>query len=32
MTRIVRSAYRLKRPPRRKKPVALEVPAVITRN
>ena len=29
MTRIVRTAYRYKRPPRRKKPVALEVPAVI---
>jgi hypothetical protein len=30
MTRIVRTAYRYKRPPRRKKPVVLEVPAVIT--
>jgi hypothetical protein len=30
MTRIVRTAYRYKRPPKRKKPVALEVPAVIT--
>ena len=29
MTHIVRAAYRYKRPPRRKKPVALEVPAVI---
>jgi hypothetical protein len=29
MTRIVRTAYRHKRPPRRKKPVALEVPAVV---
>jgi hypothetical protein len=26
---IVRTAYRYKRPPRRKKPVALEVPAVV---
>ena len=30
MTRIVRTAYRYKRPPRRKKPVVLESPAVIT--
>jgi hypothetical protein len=30
MTRIVRTAYRYKRPPRRKKPVTLEVPAVVT--
>jgi hypothetical protein len=30
MTRIVRTHYRYKRPPKRKKPVALEVPAVIT--
>ena len=30
MTRIVRTAYRYKRPPRRKKPVVLEGPAVIT--
>ena len=29
MTRIVRTAYRYKRPPKRKKPVALEVPAVV---
>jgi hypothetical protein len=29
MTRIVTTHYRYKRPPRRKKPVALEVPAVI---
>jgi hypothetical protein len=29
MTRIVRTAYRYKRPPRRKQPVALEVPAVV---
>jgi hypothetical protein len=29
MTRIVRTTYRYKRPPRRKKPVALEVPAVV---
>jgi hypothetical protein len=29
MTRIVTSAYRYKRPPRRKKPAALEVPAVV---
>ena len=28
MTRIVRSTYRYKRPPRRKKPLALEVSAV----
>jgi hypothetical protein len=27
MTRIVHTAYRYNRPPRRKKPVALEVPA-----
>jgi hypothetical protein len=30
MTRIVRTAYRYKRPPRKRKPVALEVPAVVT--
>ena len=30
MTRIVRTAYRYKRPPRRKRPVAIEGPAVIT--
>ena len=30
MTRIVTTSYRYKRPPRRKKPVTLEVPAVIT--
>jgi hypothetical protein len=30
MTRIVRSVYRYKRPPRRKKPVALEVPDIVT--
>jgi hypothetical protein len=29
MTRIVRTAYRYKRPPRRKKPVALDVPTVV---
>jgi hypothetical protein len=29
MTHIVRTAYRYKRPPRRKQPVALEVPAVV---
>jgi hypothetical protein len=29
MTRIVRTAYRYKRPPRRKKPVTLEVPEVV---
>jgi hypothetical protein len=29
MARIVRTTYRYKRPPRRKKPVALEVPAVV---
>jgi hypothetical protein len=29
MTRIVRTAYRYKRPPRKRKPVALEVPAVV---
>jgi hypothetical protein len=29
MTRIVTTHYRYKRPPRRKKPVALEVPAVV---
>jgi hypothetical protein len=29
MTRIVRTAYRYKRPPKRKTPVALEVPAVV---
>jgi hypothetical protein len=30
MTRIVRTAYRYKRPPGKRKPVALEVPVVIT--
>jgi hypothetical protein len=30
VTRIVRIAYRYKRPPGKRKPVALEVPAVIT--
>jgi hypothetical protein len=30
MTRIVRTSYRYKRPPKRKKPVTLEMPAVIT--
>jgi hypothetical protein len=30
MTRIVRTAYRYKRPPRKRKPVTIEVPAVIT--
>ena len=30
MTRIVRTAYRYKRPPGKRKPVAIEVPAVIT--
>jgi hypothetical protein len=30
MTRIVRTSYRYKRPPKRKKPVTLEVPAVVT--
>jgi hypothetical protein len=29
MTRIVRTTYRTKRPPGRKKPVALKVPAVV---
>jgi hypothetical protein len=29
MTRIVRTTYRYKRPPRQEKPVALEVPAVV---
>ena len=29
MTRIVHTAYRYKRPPRRKKLVALEVPAIV---
>jgi hypothetical protein len=29
MTRIVHSTYRYKRPPKRKKAVALEVPAVV---
>jgi hypothetical protein len=29
MTRIVRTTYRYKRPPRPKKPVALEVPAMV---
>jgi hypothetical protein len=29
-TRIVRTAYRYKRPPGKRKPVALEVPAVVT--
>jgi len=30
MARIVRSTYRYKRPPRRKKPVALEVSDIVT--
>jgi hypothetical protein len=30
MIRIVRTTYHYRRPPRRKKPVALEVPAVVT--
>jgi hypothetical protein len=30
MTRIVRTSYRYKRPPKRKKPVTIEGPAVIT--
>ena len=30
MTRIVRTAYRYQRPPGKRKPVALEVPAVVT--
>jgi hypothetical protein len=30
MTRIVRTSYRYKRPPKRKKPVTVEGPAVIT--
>ena len=29
MTRIVTSAYRYKRPPRKKKPVLIEVPAIV---
>ena len=29
MTRIVRTAYRYKRPPRKRQAVALEVPAVV---
>jgi hypothetical protein len=29
MTRIVRTAYRYKRPPGKRKPVALEVPAIV---
>jgi hypothetical protein len=32
MTRIVRTAYRYRRPPRRKKPIALEVPAIVRKN
>jgi hypothetical protein len=31
MTRIVTTTYRYKRPPRKRKAVALEVPAIITR-
>ncbi len=31
MTRIVTSTYRYKRPPRKKKPVLLEVPAIVTK-
>jgi hypothetical protein len=31
MTRIVRTAYRYKRPPRKRKPVPLEVLAVIVK-
>jgi hypothetical protein len=30
MTRIVTTTYRYKRPPRKRKAVALEVPAVVT--
>jgi hypothetical protein len=30
MTRIVTYAHRYKRPPRKRKPVALEAPAVVT--
>jgi hypothetical protein len=30
MTRIVRIAYRYKRPPRKRKPVVIEGPAVVT--
>ena len=29
MTRIVRTAYRYKRPPRKRQAVAIEVPAVV---
>jgi hypothetical protein len=32
MTRIVRTAYRYKRPPGKRKPVALEVPAIVRKN
>ena len=31
MTRIVTSTYRYRRPPRKRKAVALEVPAIVTR-
>jgi hypothetical protein len=30
MTRIVTTAYRYKRPPRKRKAVALDVPAIVT--
>jgi hypothetical protein len=30
MTRIVTTAYRYKRPPRKRKAIALEAPAVVT--
>jgi hypothetical protein len=30
MTRIVRTTYRYKRPPRKRKAVALEAPAIVT--
>jgi hypothetical protein len=30
MTRIVTSHYRYKRPPKRRKPAPLEVPAIVT--
>ena len=30
-SRIVTSTYRYKRPPRKKKPILLEVPAIVTR-
>jgi hypothetical protein len=31
MTRIVTSTYRYKRPPRKRKPVLLEVPAIVVK-